>query len=340
MGEAENEAMRGSHPIPVDTVYSAFDSSGASRPLADLCLDLLKQQVSAWPACGAGYKSLESVREREISCSGFSVRVQHNPGRIVSTLAAVGDGTVRELPCFLCPSNLPEGQKAVLYRDEYLILCNPMPVLPSHFTISHIAHERQAIGGRVGAILGLAADFGPSFRLLYNGPKCGASAPAHFHFQAVPSGRMPIEREIQLKKAPKKRVASVAVSLARNIGREVVILEGSDPAAMEEAFHALLGALSKVLPTDGEPMMNLICIREKQTYAILVFPRAKHRPDAFYLEDEGRLAVSPAVVEMGGLIVAPLSRDFERIDAACVEGIFREVSLDAETVEQAVSAMG
>ncbi len=75
-------------------------------------------------------------------------------------------------------------------------------------------------------------------------------------------------------------------------------------------------------------------------YTVLVFPRAKHRPDAFYLEGDGCLAISPAVVEMGGIMVTPLEKDFERLDGACVERIYREVSLPAATVEQAVDAMG
>jgi hypothetical protein len=43
---------------------------------------------------------------------------------------------------------------------------------------------------------------------------------------------------------------------------------------------------------------------------------------------------------MGGLLVTPVERDFERLDAAAVEGIYGEVSLEARIVEEAIDAMG
>lgn len=280
------------------------------------------------------------AREREVRCTGFSVRVQHNPGRTASTLADVRVEGVAGRPCFLCAHSLPEGQKAVIYRDEYLVLCNPMPVFPAHFTVSRVAHEGQSIAGKAGALLRLAGDFGPRFRLLYNGPRCGASAPDHMHFQAAPAGLMPVEGEVgAADRVFIRKAGGVSVSLAWNIGREVVILAGADPAAVAEAFGSFAHALAGALRTGEEPMMNIICLCEKRRYTMLVFPRATHRPHAFYLTGDDRISVSPAVVEMGGIIVTPRIMDFERMDAACVEGIFREVSLDRKTVERAAGSM-
>jgi hypothetical protein len=323
------------------TIYDAFEGTQGPGRLPALCLDLLDRQKEAWRAAGAGYESLNYVRERELKCSGFSVRVQHNPGRIRSTLADVGEKSVAERVCFLCPANLPKEQKGILYRKEYLILCNPMPVFSSHFTISHLDHRPQELAGTVATLLQLMSDFGPGSSILYNGPRCGASAPDHLHFQAVPSGLMPIEKEIRVEKQVLRRFAGgVSVLRARGVGREIIILDGPGPAAMGEALHALVKGLQRVLLTDREPMMNLICVPEEHTCTVLVFPRAKHRPDAFYLKGDGSLAISPAVVEMGGIMVTPLEKDFERLDRAWVEQIFDEVSLPAETVEQAIEAMG
>jgi hypothetical protein len=42
---------------------------------------------------------------------------------------------------------------------------------------------------------------------------------------------------------------------------------------------------------------------------------------------------------MGGLVVTPVKNDFERLDAAAVESIYSEVSLDRKTVEGVMSAM-
>ncbi len=331
----------GNHPmLDTGTIYDAFDGVQPLGSLPRLCLGLLAGQKEAWPLAGAGYESLRYVRERELKCRGFSVRVQHNPGRITSTLADVGEKSVAERVCFLCPANLPKEQKGILYRKDYLILCNPMPVFSSHFTISHLDHRPQDLAGAVAALLDLMDDFGPGFLTLYNGPGCGASAPDHLHFQALPAGLMPIEREISAEQRDSgRRAGGVSVHRARGLGREVVILEGPEQAAVGDALHALVQGLKSVLRTDREPMMNLICIREEHAYRVLVFPRAKHRPCAFYLEGDGRLALSPAVVEMGGIMVTPLEKDFERLDAATVEQIFKEVSLDAKTVAQAIDAM-
>jgi hypothetical protein len=258
-----------------------------------------------------------------------------------STLAEVGEKAIRQRPCFLCLDNLPEGQKAILYRERYLVLCNPMPVFSAHFTIPHLIHSPQAAGESASTLLQLAADLGPAWAILYNGPECGASAPDHLHFQAVPSGQMPIEREIRPKerRVLVKRVDGVSIERVREAGREVVILSGAGQAAVEGVFRRLLDAFKDVLRVDREPMVNLICVRQGRSYVLLVFPRAKHRPDAFFRTGDGRIAISPAAVEMGGVVVAPLEKDFERLDAALLEDIFREVTLDAKTVALVIDAL-
>ena len=179
-----------------DRIHRVFDGAQPGKNLAGLCLKLLADQKETWPVLRESYEALRQVRERSVPCSGFSVFLQHNHGRTKSTLAAVGEKDTSRRSCFLCLDHLPEGQKAILYRSEYLILCNPMPVFSAHFTIAHVDHRPQAIAEHIDILPKLMADFGSGWTLLYNGPKCGASAPDHFHFQAVPSGRMPIEKEI------------------------------------------------------------------------------------------------------------------------------------------------
>ncbi len=325
-----------------DKIHSAFDGAQPGKSLAGLCLKLLADQKETWPVLREGYEALRQVRERSVLYPGFSVLLQHNPGRIMSTLAAVGEQDTNERPCFLCLHRLLEGQKGVLYRDEYLILCNPMPVFSAHFTIAHLDHRPQSISGHVDTFLRLMADFGSSWTILYNGPKCGASAPDHFHFQAVPSGRMPIEKEIQNKDrlALIARKDGVVFYQARDVGREVIILEGDNPTAVESAFTSFLHALSKVLSAGEEPMINVAGSYEQTTWRLIVFPRRKHRPDAFFRERDARIAVSPAVIEMGGVLVTPFVRDFERLDTAAVESIYEEVSLEAKSVKSAIDAIG
>ena len=216
-----------------------------------------------------------------------------------------------------------------------------MPILSSHFTVSHLDHRPQAIAEHIDTFLQLMADLGSGWTVLYNGPKCGASAPDHLHFQAAPSGQMPIEKEIREEKrlALVKQVDGVLLYRVRDLGREVIVLEGNDPTAVADAFKGFLNALKKVLLTDEEPMMNIAGFCDGKKWRLVIFPRRKHRPDAFFRKGDARVVVSPGVIDMGGVLITPVEKDFERLDAATVEGIYREVSLEREIVEKAIDAL-
>ena len=320
-------------------IHTAFD---AGKNLPELCLEFLLEQKNAWSDLQQGYESFKGVRARDLNCKGFSARLQYNPGRIKSSTADVAENNRRQRQCFLCFDHLPEGQKGILYRSDYLILCNPMPVFPSHFTVSHLDHRLQAIAEHIDTLLQLTADFGSGWVILYNGPKCGASAPDHLHFQAAPSGQMPIEKEIKRAKRLTLmiQVDGVLLHRVRDLGREVILLEGDDPMAVGRALKEFLDALKKVLLIDEEPMLNIAGFYEQRIWRLVIFPRRKHRPDAFFREGDARVVVSPGVIDMGGVLITPVQKDFDRLDGALVESIFREVSLERKSVERAIDAMG
>jgi ribosomal protein S18 acetylase RimI-like enzyme len=326
----------------IQKTYTTFDGRESLKSLPELCLELLSRQKKAWPNLREGYESLKDVRERDVPCKGFIVRLQYNPRRIKSSLADVSEKNVNERRCFLCLDHLPEGQKGILVRSDYLILCNPMPVFSSHFTVSHLDHRLQVIAEHIDTFLQLMADFGSGWTVLYNGPRCGASAPDHLHFQVAPSGQMPIEKEIREGKrlTLMKQDDNVLLFRLRDLGREVIILEGDEPMAVGGTFKGFLNALKKVLLIDEEPMMNIAGFYKERRWRLVIFPRRKHRPDAFFREGDARVVVSPGVIDMGGLLITPIKKDFDRLDAAAVEGIYGEVSLDGETVERAINTMG
>jgi GNAT superfamily N-acetyltransferase len=319
-------------------IHTFFDGEGT---LSELCLELLSDQKNTWQELQEGYESLKNVRERDLRCEGFSIRLQYNPGRIKSSTAEVTKINEKERQCFLCLDHLPENQKGILYRNDYLILGNPMPVFSSHFTVSHVDHRFQAIDEHIKTYLQLMADLGPSWTVLYNGPKCGASAPDHLHFQVGPSGKVPIEKEIREEKKLTliKKIEGVLLYRGTGLGREAIILEGEDPIAVERVLKDFQNALKKVLSTEEEPMMNIAGFYEEKKWRLLIFPRRKHRPDVFFKDGDARVIVSPGVIDMGGLLITPAKRDFERLDASAVEGIFREVSLEGMIIERAIDAM-
>lgn len=152
---------------------------------------------------------------------------------------------------------------------------------------------------------------------------------------------MPIEKEIHEEKRRTLITQGEGVRLyrLRDLGREVIVLEGSEPTAVGGVLMHFLDALRKVLLLNEEPMVNIAGFHEVGKWYLAIFPRRRHRPNAFYREGNGRVVVSPGVIDMGGLIITPLEKDFNWLDATAVEEIYREVSLEEKTVERAIVAM-
>ncbi len=220
-----------------------------------------------------------------------------------------------------------------------------MPVFPSHFTVSHIDHRRQSISENIHVFLQMMVDLGVGWTLLYNGPKCGASAPDHLHFQVVPSGRMPIEKKLGEHERFTTAIMKDGVSIYRvlDIGREAIILEGGDPRAVGKVFKSLLKGLEMGLlitkKGQEEPMVNILGLYKEKKWYLSTFPRRKHRPDIYFKTGEARVVVSPGAIDMGGVLITPVVRDFERLDAAVVASIYREVSLEGRIVEKAIDSI-
>lgn len=316
----------------MNRIYAIFDGGKEDPKLADLCLELLDEQKGSWPQLSEAYEALGSAKARWLACNGFSVRLLHNPGRLTSTDAKVDAADISRRPCFLCEDHLPRLQKAIRYRHEYLVLSNPMPVMSGHLTIPHVSHRPQTITASIHIFLTLAADLGREWTILYNGPRCGASAPDHLHFQAIPAGQTPIEHEI----GEKRRLVpyggyqnGIACCRVENVGREVLLFTGEEPASLAEALSRHVEILRKIArsPADEEPMINAAAHFEDGKYSVLFFPRRRHRPSVFFRDGDDRIVVSPAAVEMAGIIVTPFEKDFERLDCATVESIYSEVTL-------------
>ncbi len=317
------------HVIPESEVAAFGAGSDWISRLAALSL----QQRRAWPMLTAGHAGLATAQVRHFQFDGFEVRTQFNPGRMASAAARVDSKSVQQRRCFLCPAHLPAGQMGLRYGD-YLILCNPFPILDEHFTIPHTAHRPQAIAETFGDYVNLVRDLGTRYSVLYNGPKAGASAPDHLHFQAGTRGWMPIDGEyvrvrerlgMVIAERPGVRVRAVTDYL-----RPIMALEGRDDGAIRSAFAAVYGCLHGLCPGESEPMMNLIAWCDADEWTILIFPRGRHRPSCFFAEGESQIMVSPGAVDVGGVIITPVAESFERLNRDTIQTIFSEVSLPAD----------
>ena len=335
-------SVRRRHTVenPLTPLIQARSFAGSHREtsLAELSRQLLEQQKLTWPQLRRGYASLATVHLREIHCRGFSVWLQFNPGRIVSTGAKVDAQSIRERRCFLCVENLPELQKGIVYKDEFLILCNPAPIFAEHFTISNIHHLPQILDSYIPTMLDLARDLSPRLTVFYNGPKCGASAPDHMHFQANPTGLIPVEMAAREKRHRvfRRSLDSVDILTLHDFGRQVIVLESPQREDLAAVLNKLLDSLRKTVEVSEEPMINVLCSFADGSWRVTLFPRSKHRPEAYFREEAERVLISPAAVDIGGLIVTPLEKDFNTVDASLVESIFQEVSLPQEKLDETI----
>jgi hypothetical protein len=329
------------HVINRERIFASFDGSRDDPALSGLCLDLLAQQKISWPLLRDAYAAQDSAQIREISANGFSVKLQFNPRRIISSAAAVDPASISRRPCFLCVENLPEAQKGILYRQTYLILCNPAPIFSQHYVVSNRRHIPQSIEKNMDAFLLLAKDFGSGLSVFYNGPRCGASAPDHLHFHAVPSDMMPIEKEIRedRNRILIRRLEGASILTLMSLSRPIIIVEGKELRSVETALLKAVEAMKETLPASDEPMMNLLCAYDGTQWQVLIIPRRKHRPDAYYREGDERILISPGMVDMGGLIITPVEKDFNAIDAEQIGNIFKEVSMDDDTFAKIMATL-
>jgi uncharacterized protein DUF4922 len=286
---------------------------------------LLAQQLETWPARRDGVAALAEVRYKKLTVKGSAVLAQFNPRRIISTTARIDSATISERPCFLCPENLPLEEKGIEFGDGFIVLCNPFPVLRDHLVITARRHIPQAIEGNFGVLLDVARELGSEWFTLYNGPKCGASAPDHLHFQACSCEKLPIMRDLEnWGRKPFHIVSHVDSFTLSDYRVNLLIARSSGRESLLEWFNGILARLAG--KSDEEPMINLIVTSDEVGWTVMVFPRRKHRPSCYYAEGDSKLTVSPAAIDLGGVLIVPVAEHFARISAKDVEEIYAEVT--------------
>lgn len=295
---------------------------------------LLEQQKGVWELLRNGYDTLRTVRTRAFEFDGFQIKVQFNPGRLTSTVAKVDAASIKVRKCFLCTENLPPAQRGIPCDGEYLVLCNPFPIFPEHFTISSVRHTPQLIRDSFAALLQLTRDLGSRYTVFYNGPRCGASAPDHLHFQAGNRSHLPIDAEYDLvKEKLGSRLVRSGVLHAyafEDYLRRHVAFESPDATLLQGAFGALYEVLQDGGPAGEEPMMNILGFYTNGEWRIHVFPRAKHRPAFYFKEGDEKLLISPAAVELGGICTTPREQDFERVTREHIMEMYYEVCVSMD----------
>ncbi len=310
----------------------------SQQSFADAAAELLKIQKSDWPLAGQGYASLKSIKTRELIFDAFKIKIQFNPKRINSTTAKVDEKSIEERECFLCIDNLPKEQKGILYRNDYIILVNPFPIFKEHFTIISKKHRPQLIAGSFEYFLTLGKDLSKYYTLIYNGPKSGASAPDHLHFQAGTKNTMPLDDEFhQIKNEYADFIIDnddITLTAVDDGLRRFFSIESKEMSLIEDAFNSIYKIYAAIQREQPEPMMNILnYYDEEYGWRIIIFLRKKHRPSFYYLEGENKILISPAAVDLGGVCITPLEEDFQKVTSENIKKIFREVNIGKEQFE-------
>ncbi|HRL86254.1 MAG TPA: DUF4922 domain-containing protein, partial [Bacteroides uniformis] len=233
---------------------------------------LLTGQLASWETARNNYAALSGVRVKELNVNGIPYKVQFNPARIVSSGAKVDAKSILERKCFLCPANLPPVQKGIPFGGHYNILVNPFPIFPRHLTVPELAHTPQRIATRFTDMLELAEAL-TDYTIFYNGPKCGASAPDHAHFQAGNKGFMPIEKDWRGQTAGKiADYRKAALWYLDDAPRATLVIESTSKEDAADLFDIIYRSLD-VKPEEDEPMMNVLVLYEADRWVVFVFPR-------------------------------------------------------------------
>ena len=294
------------------------------------------RQLEMWEDARHRFRDLKHVEVHQLS---DQLKVQFNPARIVSTGAKIDKHTLGERPCFLCERNRPKEQMTKQIDDHFQLLVNPFPILPVHFTIPATKHQPQSIYrhyGEMHRLLSLHSEL----MVFYNGPKCGASAPDHLHFQAGTSGVLPLQTNWQRLSRNLTDVISLndeeKISVLRDFLVPAFVIISKSEDSDEELFHRLYRSMP-MRGDESEPMMNIIAWRKGDEFVSVVIPREKHRPDAYFAEGEAQMMVSPGALDMAGLIITPREEDFSKINLDKATALLRECGISAEKMEAIVS---
>lgn len=296
---------------------------------------LLTEQKENWELARTNFAGLKTVRTKSFDFGDFEVKVQFNPARIVSSGAKVDAKTIAERKCFLCTENRPAEQTAVDAGD-YLVLVNPFPIFPEHFTIPRKEHVDQQIKPYFADMLELAEAL-DDYLIFYNGPRCGASAPDHMHFQAGTKNFLPLVNDYKRLKDTHAQLLVESENFQlfnfNNYLRTVYCIESTDVESAKDAFEKLYNHYQQTSPPPfskgegAEPMLNIVCTFEDGKWFTFVLPRKTFRPWQYTAEGDQQLLVSPATVEICGIFITPIEAHFEKITKEDVESILEQVSL-------------
>ena len=312
----------------------------------------VKDQLSTWRLAADNFKALDNVHVREIEVNGLTVKLQFNPARMISSAAKLSKADIAKRRCFLCAANRPQEQSCIPFEarggHKYDILINPYPIFPGHLVIAKSSHMDQKIDGRYEDMLQLARTF-DGYSFFYNGPRCGASAPDHHHFQGAPRGLMPLELRIDecmkgvkegncgdMKHLSDHKDASLYHYDSFSTGIFVISSKSTESAAC--LFDSFLSCVD-VPEDDVEPRFNLFSWWAEDEYRSVIYLRRCHRSHHYFSDGPDHLTMSPGCADMAGVFIVPVEQEYNKITPDLVSDMVSEITVPVEEQQLIISRL-
>ena len=293
-------------------------------------------QLSRWTLACDNFRALRDVRVREMQVGGLTVKLQFNPARMVSSAAKLDRKDIAGRRCFLCRENRPGEQIMLKFEGrkgkKYDILVNPYPIFPDHLVIAKSRHTDQSIWHRYIDMLDLARKY-TGYTFFYNGPKSGASAPDHHHFQGAPKGLMPLENDVNSAIEGDSSVLQYVTSVQdadlyhyRKFTTGVFVLRSHTAKSAAKLFYRLLDCATTP-EGEPEPLFNLFSWWSDGGFRSIVVFRRSHRSHHFFSDGPDHLTMSPGCADMGGVFIVPVLEEFEKLTPELLSEMVEEVSV-------------
>ncbi len=296
-------------------------------------------QLSRWPLACDNFRALKNVRVREMEVGGLTVKLQYNPARMISSAAKLNKEDIAKRRCFLCRENRPPEQVMMKFDGRkgkrYHILVNPYPIFPDHLVIAADRHTDQSILNRYVDMLDLARKY-PGYTFFYNGPKSGASAPDHHHFQACPAGLVPLVDDVNalIEESSEDYTYLTSIQDAhlyhyRKFTTGVYFLRAQTSKSAAKLFYRLLDC-AEVRDGETEPRFNLYSYWKDNEFRSVVIFRSEHRSHHYFSTGPDHLTMSPGCADMGGVFIVPVEEEYEKLTPGLLGEMVREVSITEE----------
>lgn len=298
-------------------------------------------QLSRWPLACDNFRALRNVLVREVEVGGLKVKLQFNPARMVSSAAKLNKEDIAKRKCFLCRENRPQEQIMLKFEGrkgkKYHILVNPYPIFPDHLVVAMNRHVDQSIWNRYVDMLDLARKY-PDFTFFYNGPRSGASAPDHHHFQGAPKGMMPLEMDVAASLDDLEYVTSVQDARLYHYPKlttGIFVLRSETSKSAAKMLYRLLDC-SDIPEGENEPLINLFTSYCDGEFRSIIIFRSRHRSHHYFSEGPDHLTMSPGCADMAGVFIVPVEEEFYRITPELLQEMLEEVSITPSEQERII----